>query len=382
MKNRARRRFAILAGALALTLYEPAAAAEEGVFDAPPILQWRVPIPGPRLSAATHTELGAPVLHGDHIYMGSAGDDALLVLHREDGRLIRRIEAAAPIQSAPIIEGERLYFSDGSGTTWCYPLDGDEPIWSHSGGAPILSSPRVEGGKVIVANLADVVVALDGDSGELLWRHAQKLDPKRSNELLLYGAPQPFVLAGEVLAGFSDGTLAGIDLNTGALRWQRRVGEGTYPDLIAGPILVGEQVILAAYSEPLIGMDPGTRNIRWRTDVGGAHPAVASMDQSRIYHGGVDGVLRARSAESGAEIWSWDSHTGASLTAPLITEAGLLVASSGGSMYLVDASSGGLLWSWDPGYRISGFSASPATAGRQAIAVSNAGFVMSFVVPH
>jgi outer membrane protein assembly factor BamB len=375
------RRLATLVSALCLMAVDHPAMAEEDRFDGPPILEWRVPIPGPRLSAATHTELGAPLLYEDYIFLGSAADDALLVLHREDGRLIRRIEAGAPVQSAPVIAGEHLFFSDGAGTTWCYPLEGGDAVWSHSSGAPILSSPRVESDKVIVANLADVVVALDRESGEMLWRHAQKLDPKRSNELLLYGAPQPVLFEGEVLAGFSDGTLAGLEVSTGALRWQRRVGEGTYPDLIAAPIRVGDQVILAAYSEPLVGMDPISRNIRWRLDVGGAHPAAAAEDGRRIYHGGVDGVLRSLAVESGSEFWTWDSETGASLTTPLITEAGLLVASSGGGLYLVDSETGDLLWSWDPGYRLSGFSASPVTEGRQAIAVSNAGFVMSFIVP-
>jgi outer membrane protein assembly factor BamB len=356
--------------------------AEEETFDGPPILQWRVPIPGPRLAAATHTELGTPVIDGDLIYLGSAADDALLVLHREDGRLVRRLPAGAPVQSAPVIHEDKLYFSDGAGTTWCYPLDGGEPLWSHSGGAPILSSPRIHGEYLLVSNLADVLVALDRSSGELLWRHAQKLDPKRASELQLYGAPQPFIHGAEVLAGFSDGTLAGFDLELGTLRWQRRIGEGTYPDLIAPPIHVGDQIVLAAYSEPLVGLDPETRNIRWRLEVGGAHPAAVGEDSSRIYHGGVDGVLRALVADSGSEFWSWDSETGASLTQPLLTEAGLLVASSGGSIYLVSPEDGELLWSWDPGYRLSGFSASLVVEGRQALAVSNAGYLVSFIVPH
>ncbi len=374
-------RCSVVVGLWALGFQTQSAWAEEETFDGPPILDWRIEIPGPRMAAATHTELGTPVIHGDHIYLGSAADDALLVIHREDGRLIRRLTAAAPVQSAPVIRGDRLYFSDGSGTTWCYPLEGDAAIWSHNGGAPILATPQIHGDRVLVSNLANVLVALDRTSGELLWRHAQKLDPKRANELQLYGAPQPYVLGDEVLAGFSDGTLSGIDLETGVLRWQRRVGEGTYPDIIAPPIEVGDQLVLAAYSEPLVGLDPSTRNIRWRLDVGGAYPAVVGDDPSRVFHGGVDGILRALVVDSGSELWTWDSETGASLTQPLFTEAGLLVASSGGSIYLVDPVQGELLWTWDPGYRLSGFSASLVIEGRQAIAVSNAGYVMSFIVP-
>ena len=170
-------------------------------------------------------------------------------------------------------------------------------------------------------------------------------------------------------------------MSSGGLLWQRRIGEGTYPDLIAPPITAGDSLILAAYSEPLVSVDPDTRNIVWRRDVGGAHPPAVGEQTGRVFHGGVDGVLRALAVESGAEIWSWDSETGSSLTQPMVTEGGLLVASSGGSVYLVSPETGALIWRWDPGYRLSGFSAALATEGRQAIAVSNAGYVMSFIVP-
>ena len=139
-------------------------------FDGPPILEWRTPLPGPRMSSASHTELGAPVLKGEHIYLGSAADDALLVLHREDGRLLRRFPASAPVQSAPVLLDDILLFSDTSGATWCYPMDGTEPLWTHRGGAPILASPRVAEDVVLVSNLADAIVALDRNTGELKWR--------------------------------------------------------------------------------------------------------------------------------------------------------------------------------------------------------------------
>ena len=315
------------------------------------------------------------------ISVASAADDALLIIHREDGRLIRRLPASAPVQSAPVLLDDRLLFSDTSGATWCYPMDGTEPVWTHRGGAPILASPRVAEDVVLVSNLADVIVALDRTTGELKWRHAQQLDPKRASELQLYGAPQPLLMGSEVIVGFSDGTLAGLDLDSGGLLWQRRIGEGTYPDLIAPPVLAGDRLLLAAYSEPLVSVDPLTRNIQWRLEVGGAHPATVGHQAGRIFHGGVDGILRALATESGAEIWSWDSETGSSLTQPILTDGGLLVASSGGGIYLVSPETGDLIWSWEPGYRLSGFSAALTVEGRRAVAVSNAGYVMSFIVP-
>ena len=68
-----------------------------GVFDAPPVVQWIVPLPTPPLASATHTERSGPLLHGEHIYVGAAGADGLFVLDRRDGQLLRQLAATAPV---------------------------------------------------------------------------------------------------------------------------------------------------------------------------------------------------------------------------------------------------------------------------------------------
>ena len=348
-------------------------------FDAPPVEQWTVPLPGPQLSSATHTELGEPVIHGEEIFIGSAAADALLVLDRRDGRLLRQMPAAGPVQSSPIVAGERVYFSDSSGTTWCYPLDGDVPFWSHYSGAPILSSPTVTADRVYLANVDNLVYALQREDGELAWRYAHRTDPTRTAELELYGAPSPVLSGDEILAGFSDGALISLSADSGDPLWSRRVGEGAYPDLIAAALIHGDEIIVSGYSEPLLAMDRQTQSVRWRLDAGGPQAAVVADEQ--LIHGGGDGVLRALDGRTGDLLWEWDSDTGAALTRPVPTEAGLLIGASAGSVYLI-SSGGELLWSYDPGFFLAGVTATPAVDGRQALVVTNAGNLISFVVPN
>ena len=49
----------------------------DGDFSSPPVVVWERSLPGAPVSAARHTELGAPLIHGDHIWVGSAGSNAL-----------------------------------------------------------------------------------------------------------------------------------------------------------------------------------------------------------------------------------------------------------------------------------------------------------------
>jgi outer membrane protein assembly factor BamB len=378
----------------------PPPAPFSGAFDAPPAELWVVPLPGPPVPSAVHTELGGPVLHGDHIFVGTAGENALLVLDRSSGRLLRRLPARAPVESTPVVAGDTLYYADGAGTTWSWPVsaatDPDAiPNWTHIGSAPILSTPLVTPERIVVSTTANVVYALDPKTGELSWRHNQKLDPRRANELELYGSPTPTLVGDLLVTGFSDGTLVGLSAAAGELVWQRRVGEGQYPDIMGSARPHGGDLVVAGYTEPLVSVDIETRNIRWRVDVGGAQAAVvgggageapvAFTDEDPaggfVFHGGVDGILRCLEADSGHEVWKWDSETSTALTRPVPTPAGLLVGASGGGLYLVDPSDGSEAWRWQPGHHLSGVTVPPAVEGRQAVVVTNAGHVASFVVP-
>ena len=67
------------------------------------------------------------------------------------------------------------------------------------------------------------------------------------------------------------------------------------------------------------------------------------------------------------------------MTTPVLTEAGLYVGTANGGLYLIDEETGEQEWSFVPGVTISGFTAGLAVEGRQLVAVTNQGRVMSFV---
>lgn len=360
-----------------------------GDFKGPPVISWERSLPGPRVPAATHAELGAPVIDGGLIYVGSAADDALLVLDRSDGRLVRRLPADGPVQSAPVIVDGRVWFSDAAGATSCYRTADGVLLWRHEGSGPILSSPTLDHDHVFVANLDNVVTALDAQTGDFLWRHSQRVQRPLAGPAL-YGAPTPTVITVDqqpvVLSGFADGTLVALGADSGDALWQRRVGEGAYPDLIGQVLDIGRGVIAGGFSGPLLSLDPTTRAVQWRVDVGSSSaPATSSVDAvsglPTLFHGGTDGRLRRINARTGEVDWTWDSSTQGSLTQPVVTTAGLLVGSSAGGLYLVDPVDGHTRWTLEPGYVLAGVSARPVVEGRQAIVVTNAGRLISLIVP-
>lgn len=353
-----------------------------------PVLLWQVQLPGTPQATATRSEPGSPVVVGDRIYVGFTGQSALLVLDRNDGRLLGTFPARAPVATPPVIDAGRVWFSDTAGYTFSYLLDQlsaptPTPAWSHYSGAPIVSGPTAVGDVLYIANVDDTVYALDRLSGELKWRYAHRLDASRSGSLELFGAARPVLVKDTVWVGFSDGFLVGLSAGTGDDLQNMLVGEGSYPDIIAPPYVdagaTSTTLIAAGFSGPLVSVDPATRVVRWRLDVG---TGSEMLDRDGVlYVGGSDGKLRAVVARTGELKWTWDPGVGGTIGAPVWTDGGLLVTAGEGSAYLVSIGNGKTLWTFDPGVIVAGIASRPAVDGRNAYIVTNAGRLYALRVP-
>lgn len=358
----------------------PAKAPSDLAFARPPVVAWERAVPAEPNPSPVRSERGAPVVRGDRLYLGASQENALLVLDARNGELVTRLPAGGPVMAAPVLGEDRIWYSDAAGYTRCLRLSDGHELWRHYAGAPVLDSPEVADGRVYLTTVDDVVYALDAETGALAWRHAQGLDPGRGVELELFGAPSPVVVGDLVLSGHSDGTLIALQRQDGELAWQRRVGEGRYPDLIAPALGADDAILVAGYAAPLIAIDPESRAVRWRLDeVGGAERMVLS--EGVVYVSGEDGALRAIDVRTGELKWTWESGTNGTLTEPVLTEAGLLVGAAVGGLYLVDPATGAERWTLELGHLLDGVSAAPAVQGHEAWVLTNAGNLIHIVSP-
>jgi outer membrane protein assembly factor BamB len=358
---------------------EPVAPSDySGEIDRTPVTHWLRPLPGTAPSAATNSELGRPVIRDTAIYVGTAGDEALYALRRDDGSVSGRFEAGAAVMAEPVLLDDSILFVDGAGYTWHYQLDGEQ-IWRHFAGAPVLSSPALVDDTIYISALDGTLHALGLDDGESRWLYKHPGDRSRESELELYGSPAPVVAGSLLFAGFHDGSLVALERDTGEQAWTVRVGEGRYPDIIGEPLAAGDDVYVGGFSAPFLAIDIASQNVRWSLDFGIASTPL--LIERTLYVPGSDGKLRAVDAFNGSIIWEWDSSTSGALTSPQQTQAGLLVASSDGGLWLVDVVSGEQRWAYDDGFMINGISVAPAVSGRQIVAITNAGKILSLVVP-
>jgi outer membrane protein assembly factor BamB len=369
----------VLAGFLPWTAPQSTESLFDGEFSGPPALHYDLALPIPPGASGVSSEYAAPVLHGTEVWLGVSTEPSMVALDRATGILSRKLPADAPVQGSPVIAGDRIHFSDTAGTVFCYTLSTGELIWKRATGAPVLSTVTLDGERLYVSNVDDVVYALSTDTGELLWRYEHRSDPSRRGDITLFGSPKPLANGDRVYVGFSDGSAVALTREEGVAEAATWIGSGRYPDIIASIVAADEGLIISGFDRPLVRLSHSLEAPEWEHDVGGSSAVL--VDDGKIYHGGGDGVLRSMDAESGTINWEWDSETSSVLTTPMLLDAGLLVGAAAGSLYLVAPEDGALVWSHVPEKHMSGIMGQPAVQGRQMVALTNAGRVVSFLVP-
>lgn len=361
----------------------PPPALYPGAFRAAPVMQWSRHLPGKKVNAASHAERSRPVVQGPHLYLGTAGSRELFVLNRRDGSVVRTYAAEGAVESEPILGEDRLWFTDTTGATSCYSVQG-ELLWRHQGGAPLPTQPTQSGDMLLLRNVDDLVYALDRHDGSLIWRYQHPKELDRPSELTLYAAPAPVVAGSVVMLGFSDGSVVGLDLEGGDLLWETSVGEGQYPDIVA-PVAARKGLVYASgYTGPLVALEAENATVRWRFDAGTASASIFHTlpdETEALLHPGTDGVLRAFDAQDGTLLWSWNSGRGGALTEPIPTEAGLVVGSGLGVLAIVNPDVGETVWTWREDFTLQGVAAPPAIDGRQMFVVSNSGRLYAMLSP-
>ena len=378
----------------------------DGVFRLPLATDWTWELPDEGRWAISRLELGTPAAHGDFVLAGSSRKAGLYVIDRLDGRLIRRIETPGPVQAPPVplaIETEREVEVPLAGTShmvtrtevsvehqgWLIAdtfgtvlrLDPDlEPVWEepYRADAGIYRAPVVDGDQILLATTKDQIQSIGLDDGAWRWSYKREV-ARTSMELAILGAPAPIVDGEEVIAGFSDGVLAGLDRANGRVRWEVRVGDGQFPDIEAEALVEDGVIVAAAFGGPILGLDRTTRRVLWTIEDGGAVSSMESVDGT-IYTSDGKGRVLAFDPSSGVVAWTWELPKKI-LSSPRRAGGSILVGDVDGTLYALDRFEGTQQWRFIPpdGTRLAGVATAPAVVGRQILFPSASGTLWSLI---
>ncbi|MDT8397614.1 MAG: PQQ-binding-like beta-propeller repeat protein [Pseudomonadales bacterium] len=161
--------------------------------------------------------------------------------------------------------------------------------------------PLVRDGTLFVQGYGDVVQALNAATGELLWQYSHVLEagaaPFHKRGLALHGERLYF--------GTSDVHVKALDVHTGTLVWDQRVGDFRVREGINGGPLVARGKVMIGTTGTGVGAKPGG-------------PQIVALDAETGAIAWRLGTI-ARPGEAGGESWNgvpFDERSGASVWTP------------------------------------------------------------------
>jgi outer membrane protein assembly factor BamB len=241
--------------------------------------------------------------------------------------------------SSPVLAAGVLYAGSGSGRVSAIDAAAGRTIWSVDLGARVRTTPLVTPDKVIVGTMSGHVVALDRRSGRKLWNFAtvgaaQDFSLKQNDTRSV--VTQPIVVGDTVIAGGRDGNIYGIDLNTGAGRWQETHDGGSW---ILGLASDGSRFYSGSGSAFIMqAADPATGKELWRSGTANAMFGGVALAGGVLVSNGSNGNLLAFDAATGAQLWRIRLGDMA-LSSPLVADGVIFTGADDGSVYALETSS-------------------------------------------
>ena len=196
-----------------------------------------------------------PVVVGDTVYVGANNRDPvyLYAFDRDSGEERWRAEGTDSfgLDSAPAVVGDTVYACGQSRTDtfgWIAALDvadGSES-WRHElDGRPSIDPTVVDGVVYVGVQMGlgdDLFLALDAETGDVRWKYESQAE----RETGLSNEAAPTVADGVVYITDQNGTVVGLDAETGEETWEADVSE----TIESSPIVVDGVLYVTASSEP------------------------------------------------------------------------------------------------------------------------------------
>ena len=254
-------------------------------------------------------------------------------------------------------------------------LDNGREIWREKLSAVSLTAPFVAGERMFVLSGDRTVTAFDAASGRKLWQQ------QRPGEALVLQQSGVLLSVGDTLVVGLGGRLAGLNPQTGSVRWETAVANsrGTNEverlvDLVAGVSRSGDQVCIRAFQSAVACIDGVRGTSVWNktaigsTGIGG--------DSGVVYGTESDGTLIAWRRSDGDKLWTNELLKHRSLSTPLLVGRAVVVGDGSGYIHFLSRDNGSTL------NRVatdgSAVVAGPVLVGQTVVVVTRRGGVFGF----
>ena len=276
-----------------------------------------------------------PAIDGDRIFASDVHGE-VMAIDRLSGDVVWKKDLKRPVSGAVgagysmvllgTLKGEVIALDAGSG----------KRLWKANVSSEVLAAPVTNGDVVVVQTQDDKVIGLDADTGEQLW-----ISENTPAVLTLRGTGSPVVTNNLAIAGLSTGKVVAFEVRRGLPIWQQRVAipQGNSElervvDIDGGLLQSAGTLYVVTYQGRMAGMDLESGQVQWQRDAS----SYVGLGQGfgNIYVSLASGTVEGVDERSTSALWSNTELARRQLTAPVVISNYVAVGDFEGYIHLLN----------------------------------------------
>ena len=233
-----------------------------------------------------------PTLVDGVLYVASS-DGEVAAISAADGDWLWRVELERPLSGGVGYHDRSLYLGGADGSVLQLSADDGVVEWEAAVSGEVLAAPAVSDDWVIVQTYDGKLLGFQSGADEPTWTFTSDVPV-----LTLRGTSTPILVGGNAIAGFGDGKVIAVDVNSGNVSWESRIGvpQGSSEidrivDIDGAMTQQGIELFVASYQGRVVSLDNRTGRKLWQQNVSsvtGTHVGFGN-----VYVADVDGTLSA-----------------------------------------------------------------------------------------
>ena len=233
-----------------------------------------------------------PTLIDGVIYVASS-DGEVAAINAANGARLWRVELERPLSGGVGYHNRSLYLGGADGSVLQLSAEDGALEWEAAVSGEVLAAPVVSDDWVIVQTYDGKLLGFRSGAGEPSWTFTSDVPV-----LTLRGTSAPILVGGNAIAGFGDGKVVAVDVDSGNVSWEARIGvpQGSSEidrivDVDGAMTQQGIELFVASYQGRLAALDSRTGRKLWQQNVSSV--TGTNVGFGNVYVADVDGTLSA-----------------------------------------------------------------------------------------
>jgi outer membrane protein assembly factor BamB len=280
-----------------------------------------------------------PATDGSNIYAASQ-DGNVIAVDAVSGKQRWKIKLKIELSAGPGVGEGAVAVASKNGNIILLDAKTGVETWRVFVGGETLAQPLIREGLVIAQSIDNRLRALSLFDGKQKWELEQSVPA-----LTMRGASSPVMVGGNVIAGFDNGRLLAVDVESGDIEWDSMLSMPTgrsdldrLADVDGSIAWVGQDIYAAGYQGRVTSLAAESGQVLWAREI--STQVGVSADWNSVYTTREDGELVAMSRNNGAEIWRNDDLLRRDPTLPMPFHTAVVVGDFEGYLHFFSSIDG------------------------------------------